>query len=199
MSRRDCTRSRRFVPAGFWLIGLCLLIAGCTRPPANPEPAPAPPSQIKVDVKPGGPIVLTTSSAEFQILPSGYIQASLLKGRSEAHPGCPRRRAAAIFWCKTARKFSSRWISAQAKVQDSAGKLGRGKRVEIPVRPLDGPSSLQQASGYAADRSLRRLPECAAIERGIQEQRLRRSPHRSRGRAATQVQRQPGGQKSAAL
>ena len=31
-------------------------------------------------MKPGGPIVLTTSSAEFQILPSGYIQASLLKG-----------------------------------------------------------------------------------------------------------------------
>jgi hypothetical protein len=29
-------------------------------------------------VKAGGPIVLTTSSAEFQILPSGYIQASLI-------------------------------------------------------------------------------------------------------------------------
>ena len=61
------------------LAGVCLLIASCTPPPAKTDP-PAKPSQIKVDVRPGGPVILTTSSAEFQILPSGYIQASLLKG-----------------------------------------------------------------------------------------------------------------------
>src|ERR1700719_2361387 len=52
---------------------------GCTRPPAKPEPAPAQPSQIKVEMNPSGPILVTTGSAEFQVLPTGYIQASLIK------------------------------------------------------------------------------------------------------------------------
>ena len=38
------------------------------------------PSTIKVDVKTAGPVVLTTSAAEFQVRPDGYVQASLLSG-----------------------------------------------------------------------------------------------------------------------
>jgi hypothetical protein len=56
------------------------LSMSCTRPPAKTEAPAAEASQVKVEIKPGGPIVLTTSAAEFQIQPSGYIQASLLKG-----------------------------------------------------------------------------------------------------------------------
>ena len=132
-------RARRFL-----VIGLCLLIAGCTRPPANPEPAPARPSQIKVDVTPGGPIVLTTSSAEFQVLPSGYIQASLFKGHQKITMDAPSP-GGSNFLVQDGKEVHLALDFAQAKVQDSAGKLGRGKRVEVPVRPLDGPSSLQQA------------------------------------------------------
>jgi alpha-galactosidase len=43
-----------------------------------------------VDVRPDGPIVLTTSSAEFQIPPSGYIQASLLKPDERVTLDVPR-------------------------------------------------------------------------------------------------------------
>ena len=71
---------RAFLVCAVFLVTLC-----CTRPPAKTEPAPQP-STIKVEVKPGGPVVLTTSSAEFEILPSGYIQASLLKGGQKLTP-----------------------------------------------------------------------------------------------------------------
>lgn len=113
-------RTRRFL-----LIGLCLLIAGCTRPPANPEPAPAQPSQIKVDVTPGGPIILTTSSAEFQVLPSGYIQASLFKGHQKITMDAPSP-GGSNFLVQDGKEVHLALDFAQAKVQDSAGKLGRG-------------------------------------------------------------------------
>ena len=45
----------------------------------QPKATPSQPSDIKVEVHDGGPIVMTTSAAEFQILPSGFLQASLLK------------------------------------------------------------------------------------------------------------------------
>ena len=40
---------------------------------------PSQPSAIRVVVNDGGPITLTTSTAEFQVRPDGYVQASLLK------------------------------------------------------------------------------------------------------------------------
>src|ERR1700692_2629309 len=62
-----------------------LLLAACSKFPelhrknTTAEPAPTQLSTIKVDVKGGGPVVLTTSAAEFQVTPDGYVQASLLK------------------------------------------------------------------------------------------------------------------------
>src|SRR6266853_1598963 len=61
----------------------CCFGVSCTSPPVKTESAPTPEPQrsnIKVDVRLVGPIVVTTSAAEFQILPSGYVQASLLEG-----------------------------------------------------------------------------------------------------------------------
>src|ERR1700722_16478561 len=51
----------------------------CARAPVQPQVAPSRPSEIKVEVRGGGPVVLTTSAAEFQMLPSGLMQATLLK------------------------------------------------------------------------------------------------------------------------
>src|SRR5438552_15050216 len=45
-------------------------------PPAQSAPQV---SSIKVETKSGGPIVFTTNTAEFQVLPSGGVLASLLK------------------------------------------------------------------------------------------------------------------------
>src|SRR5260370_37293933 len=66
-------------------LGLTLLLTACSKLPKLPlktataKPEPTQPSAIKVDVKDGGPAVLTTSAAEFQVTPDGYVQAFLLK------------------------------------------------------------------------------------------------------------------------
>jgi alpha-galactosidase len=122
------------------LSGLFLLNLSCSRPPAKTE-APAPePSQIKVEIKPGGPIVLTTSSAEFQILPSGYIQASLLKGDQRLSLDEPGAGSSDLL-VQDGKPVVFALDFGAAKVQDSAGKLGRGKRVEIPGRGLNPEAS----------------------------------------------------------
>ena len=59
-----------------------LRVVNAAHSPGENGTRPAQPSQIKVDVKPGGPIVLTTSSAEFRFY-LRCIQASLQ--RPEAH------------------------------------------------------------------------------------------------------------------
>src|SRR5579863_4980580 len=56
-----------------------LWMSGCSRTPESRKPAPAQPSDIKVEVRDGGPIIITTSAAEFQVLPSGFVQATLLQ------------------------------------------------------------------------------------------------------------------------
>src|SRR6266496_4564343 len=62
----------------------CLLLVlsmgvACQKTASPPEQSRASGSSIKVESKSGGPIVLTTSSAEFQVSPSGSVQAFLLK------------------------------------------------------------------------------------------------------------------------
>ena len=108
----------------------------CTRPPAKTEPALRP-STIKVEVKPGGPVVLTTSSAEFQILPSGYIQASLLKGGQKLTLDEPGAGASSDFLVQDGKEVQFALDFGQTKVSESTGKLGRGKRVEIPAHASD--------------------------------------------------------------
>jgi alpha-galactosidase len=126
------------------LTALFLLSVSCSRPPAKTEtPAPEP-SQIKVEVKPGGPIVLTTSAAEFQILPSGYIQASLLKGDQRLTLDQPAPSASDLL-VRDGKPVQFALDFGAAKVQESAGKLGRGKRVAIPARASDpAASNIQQ-------------------------------------------------------
>ncbi len=106
-------------------------------PPAKTEPTPARPSQIKVDVRPGGPVILTTSSAEFQVLPSGYIQASLLKADQRLTLDKPRA-GGSDFLVQDGKEVQFVLDLGQAKIQDSVGKLGRGKLVEISARPAEG-------------------------------------------------------------
>src|SRR5437870_7239964 len=55
--------------------GAMSLCTGCARKEKKPE-ARSEPSKIKV-VNDGGPVIISTSTAEFQVLPSGYVQAFL--------------------------------------------------------------------------------------------------------------------------
>ena len=110
----------------------------CSKPAAQPKTPPSRPSDIKVDVRDGGPIVVTTSSAEFQILPSGFLQATLLKDGKrltldEPYVGSTGGSDSIMM---AGKEFDFVPDFTQAKVVDAIGKLGRGKRVEISARPL---------------------------------------------------------------
>ena len=49
-------------------IGFAGSLASCSKPAQQAKPAPSHPSEINVEVRDGGPIVVTTKTAEFQIL-----------------------------------------------------------------------------------------------------------------------------------
>ena len=129
---------------GAGLAGALLLTASCTQTPVPVKPAVSRPSDIKVEVRDGGPVVLTTSSAEFQILPSGFVQASLLKDGKKLTLDEPGVGSAAgsdsLIHEGKDLQFTSDF--SQAKVLEATGKLGRGKRVEVSGRPL-APSGLE--------------------------------------------------------
>jgi alpha-galactosidase len=122
------------------LAGMFSLALSCTRPPAGRETPPPEPSHIRVEVKPGGPVVLTTGSAEFEILPSGYIQAWLLKAGQKLTLDEPGGSSSSSLM-RAGEEIPFTLDFSQAKVRESHGKLGRGKRVEIPAHSSDAAAS----------------------------------------------------------
>ena len=119
-------------------VGLAWLSLSCTRTSVQPKAGASRPSDIKVEVRDGGPVVLTTSAAEFQILPSGAVQAFLLKDGKKLTLDEPGVATAADgdSIVHDGQKLEFTPDFGQAKVLEAAGKLGRGKRVEIPGHPL---------------------------------------------------------------
>ncbi len=121
---------------GIMLAGMAWLMVSCSQP--APQPAPSRPSDIKVEVRDGGPVVVTTSTAEFQVLPSGFLQASLLsdgKRLTLDEPGVGSTGGSDSI-VHGGKELDFVPDFSQAKVLEATGKLGRGKRVEIPARPL---------------------------------------------------------------
>ena len=119
-------------------IGFAGSLASCSKPAQQAKPAPSHPSEINVEVRDGGPIVVTTKTAEFQILPSGFLQATLLKDGKhltlDEPPVGSTGGSDSILISGKEYDFIPEFN--QAKVQEASGKLGRGKRVEITARPL---------------------------------------------------------------
>jgi alpha-galactosidase len=120
------------------LAGLAGLMLSCSKPAAQPKPAASRPSDITVDVRGGGPVLVTTSAAEFQILASGFLQATLLKDGKRLTLDEPGVGSAAgsdyIVHDGEDLEFVPDFGSVQ--VMEATGKLGRGKRVEISAHPL---------------------------------------------------------------
>ena len=118
--------------------GAILLNGGCARTAKKAAETHAEPSKITVLVNASGPIVLTTSAAEFQILPSGYVQALLLQAGQKLSLDEPResRLGESDYLVQEGKELHFKPDFSQAKVTDAVGKLGRGKRVEIPAQPL---------------------------------------------------------------
>src|SRR5215467_8251671 len=120
------------------LIGLTCLTVGCTKRAEAPKQPPSQPSAIKVDVRDGGPIVVTTKTSEFQILPSGFVQATLLKDGKRLTLDEPvvGSTGGSDSIIHDGKELDFIPDFAQAKVLEANGKLGPGKRVMIPAKPL---------------------------------------------------------------
>ena len=114
---------------------------GCSRAP-KPSAPPSMPSEIKVDVQSGGPAIITTHSAEFRILPTGYIQAFLLKRGQKLTLDDPGEVSPpdSDFLVSDTGDIHFTLDFAQATVKEALGRMGPGKRLEIPARPL-GPAA----------------------------------------------------------
>ena len=120
-----------------WIGGL-LMFLGCGKGTAPLGEQAVPPSAVAVTVNPGGPIVLKTATAEFDVLPSGYVQAFLIKDGKRLTLDEPESGSLAssdylVSGGKEIRDFTLDFD--HVKVSDARGKLGpRGKRVEVTGR-----------------------------------------------------------------
>jgi alpha-galactosidase len=136
-------------------LALTLLLSACSKLPSPLESTlktksttakaePTQPSTIAVEVKDGGPVVLTTSAARFELMPDGYMKASLLKDGQKLSLDDPSVGAPADsdFVQVAGRDVHFTLDFQQAQVHDAIGKMGVGKRIEIPARPL-GPSGME--------------------------------------------------------
>jgi alpha-galactosidase len=134
-SKSLLSRPSHFV-IGLLLTGTVLMLS-CSKPEQTKAPASRP-SDIKIEVRDGGPIVITTSAAEFQISPAGYLQATLLKDGKRLTLDEPDAGSAAGSGRIMHQGKDLEFIPdfSQAKVVEAEGKLGRGKRIEIQGRPL---------------------------------------------------------------
>jgi alpha-galactosidase len=128
------------------LLPLALLsvfaFAGCQQKPSTSSPPSHQTSTVQVTVNPGGPAVIKTGSAEFDLLPSGYCEATLVKDGKRLTLDEPGSAGESLVTDgKEIRDFILDF--EHAKVSDTQGKLGAvGKRVEVIGR---GPSGLEKA------------------------------------------------------
>ena len=148
-------RSRRVFPLlspavlATLLITVAIVGLSCSKAPVAQKPVPSKPSDVKVEVRDGGPVVVTTPAAEFQILPSGFLQAALVQdGRhltlDEPNVGSTGGSDSIIL---NGKELDFIPDFSKARVVEAAGKLGRGKHIEIPAKPL-------APAGVSIDRTL---------------------------------------------
>ena len=91
-------------------------------------------STLKVELRPGGPAVFTSSTAEFQILSSGQVRAFLIKNGQKLTLDKSQSTSGSHYLVVNGKPLSFAPDFSQARVIEASGKLGRGKRLEIPSR-----------------------------------------------------------------
>ena len=117
--------------------GAMQLSTGCAQKEKKPE-VRSEPSKIKVVVNDGGPVVFTTRTAEFQVLPSGYVQAFLSNEGTKLSLDEPGESSPANdYLVQDGKEVRFKLDFRHTKVTDAAGKLGRGKHVEIPAQGVE--------------------------------------------------------------
>ena len=131
--------------APVFLAAIVIALSGCREQPSPPSGQAQSSSSVSVTVNPGGPAVLQTASAEFDVLPTGYVQAWLLKDGKrltldEPQPGPAASGNSVVSGGKEIHDFV--FDFEHARISDAQGKLGpRGKRVEIMARSSEGESA----------------------------------------------------------
>ncbi len=129
--------------AGIGLAVACVLalvfMAACSRQSAKPAASQdeGGPSPVSVTVHPGGPVVIRTTAAEFDVLPSGYVQAALLKEGKTLTLDEPQGSSDALV--SGGKEADFKLDFSQAKITGARGKLGLGRRVEIPAQAASLP------------------------------------------------------------
>jgi alpha-galactosidase len=122
---------------------LALASSGCSRqqakPAANEQPTATErvqPSAIKIELNPRGPLILSSSKAEFQVLPSGSVQGFLLKDGKKLTLDEPLsgKATGSDYLLSGSQALGFKLDFDQASVSEATGKLGRGKQVQIPSR-----------------------------------------------------------------
>jgi alpha-galactosidase len=124
---------------GLGVVALLLLVIGIPQKSAiSAPPHEALGSSIQVDLNPKGPLVLTTKTAEFRLLPSGYTQAFLIKDGRKLTLDDPSvgSSAAGDYVIHAGKEVRFFLDFARAKILEAAGKMGAGKRIEIPGEAL---------------------------------------------------------------
>jgi alpha-galactosidase len=126
----------RFILAAMFVFLVTSLSTNCNRAAKEPTAAPAQPSKVEISVRPGGAVVITSSTAEFQVLPSGYIHAAWIQdGQKLSLDEVEQGRPSDSNFVKTGDKVTRFALDFGAiKVAEASGKMGRGRRVEIPAR-----------------------------------------------------------------
>src|ERR1700683_4289755 len=133
-SRRDIFIQASSSITPVLLAAIACLMLSCSKPPVQPKTMPSPASDIKVEVRDGGPVVVTTKTAEFQVSDSGAVQATLLKDGKRLTLDDTGSTAASDYVTRAGHHVQFTPDPGKAKVLEATGKLGRGKRVETAGR-----------------------------------------------------------------
>ena len=143
-SRPSFLRASFAVPrAALATLSFALLVAtvGCNHTKTSPVLEQE--SAITASTSPGA-LVLKTSKAEFQVLPSGYVQASFLRDGQKWTLDDPATgsTANADYPVVAAKEISDFVLDlGHAKVSPASGRLGtKGKRIEISGKSPSSPS-----------------------------------------------------------
>jgi alpha-galactosidase len=122
------------------LLAATLLLTACSKTPSTqvqtsqPTAEATKPSTVKVEINPGGPIVLTSSAAEFRLRPDGYLQASLITNGQKRSLDDPRQGGTSDGnVVRVGGKEHALVLDfGSARALEATGKMGVGKRVEVP-------------------------------------------------------------------
>ena len=120
------------------LTAAVMLMPACAKRASQPVQAEGGPSPVSITVHPGGPVVIRTTSAEFDVLPSGYVQASLLKEGKKLTLDDPQ--GGGGFLVIGGKQVDLTYDFNQTRITGAQGKLGRGRRVEIAAQSASIPN-----------------------------------------------------------